>query len=215
MTIKKSSFFGVITVGAILIITSTGLITANAQTTTTNSSSSTSSQVGNTDKPANPLHQEIKKALDNKDYEAWKAASAKTSRGSEIVKIIDTQAKFDRLLVGYNAMKSGDKATAKAIRKELRLPTKPEGHKNRKNPEREAVQIAINNSDYEAWKIAVANSPKGTKLLSTINTEAKFQKFLEMHKAMKSGDKTTAESIRAELGLGDHSKAGGRSDNDK
>ena len=208
MTTKKSTFLGIITAGGILLITSAGLIVANAQTattTTSNSSSSLSSQVGKmTNRHDNGTHKAIDTAMDNKDYEGWKTAVAKAPNGAEMLKLIDTQAKFDRLVVGHQAMKSGDKSTAETIRKELGLPTPPAGgHRpeGKNDDNRKAEMTALDKGDYSAWKTAVANSPRSAELLKAIDTEAKFQRFVAMHTAMKSGDKTTAEAIRTELGL--------------
>jgi hypothetical protein len=208
MTTKKSTFLGIITAGGILLITSAGLIVANAQTattTTSNSSSSLSSQVGKMmNRPDDATHKAIDTAMDNKDYEAWKTAVAKAPNGAEMLKLIDSQAKFDRLVVGHEAMKSGDKTTAEAVRTELGLPTPPaggHGPDGKNDANKQAEMTALDNSDYSAWKTAVTNSPRGAELLKAIDTEAKFQRFVAMHTAMKSGDKTTADSIRTELGL--------------
>ncbi|MEI6729167.1 MAG: hypothetical protein WCK98_06010 [bacterium] len=208
MTTKKSTFLGIITAGGILLITSAGLIVANAQTTTTttsNSSSSLSSQVGRMmNRPNEATHKAIDTAMDNKDYEAWKIAVTKDPKAAEILKSIDSQAKFDRLVVGHEAMKSGDKTTAEAIRTELGLPTPPAGgHRpdGKNDTNRQTEITALDNGDYSAWKTAIANSPRSTELLKAVDNEAKFQRFVAMHTAMKSGDKTTADSIRTELGL--------------
>ena len=201
MTTNKSTFLAVITAGGILLITSAGLIVANAQTTSS-SNSSNSSIAGRMNRGGGTQLQAIKTAMDNKDYEAWKTAVAATPKGTEMLKIIDTQAKFDRLMVGHLAKESGDTTTAEAIRSELGLPQRgPKGDKGMNNTNRQAEMTALDNSDFAAWKTAVSSSPRGEELLKLIDTQEKFNRFVELHKALKSGDKTVAEAIRTELGL--------------
>ncbi|RJQ33573.1 hypothetical protein C4566_03445 [Candidatus Parcubacteria bacterium] len=61
----------------------------------------------------------------------------------------------------------------------------------------EAVQTALENNDYQAWKEAMNSQPRITDYV----TEDNFDKFVEMHNLMLAGDREAAEQIRAELGL--------------
>jgi hypothetical protein len=61
--------------------------------------------------------------------------------------------------------------------------------------ERAAIDAAIAAGDYEAWKAAVGNNPRGNQLTSVI-TETNFVKYAEME-----GYMTKARAIATELGL--------------
>lgn len=62
---------------------------------------------------------------------------------------------------------------------------------------RQAVKATIEANDYEAFVTATANGPMG----ETINTQAEFQKLVEAHNLMESGDKEGAKAIMIELGF--------------
>ncbi|MBN1156849.1 hypothetical protein JXA85_04480 [Candidatus Woesearchaeota archaeon] len=53
---------------------------------------------------------------------------------------------------------------------------------------------------YDAWKAAVANSPREMKMAEKI-TQENFDAFVQMHKALQSGDTETAKKLAEELGL--------------
>lgn len=61
----------------------------------------------------------------------------------------------------------------------------------------EAMQEALENKDYQAWKQEVDSRPRMTDFV----TEENFDKFAEMHELMQAGDYEGAEAIRDELGL--------------
>ncbi len=65
------------------------------------------------------------------------------------------------------------------------------------------LQAALEAKDYEAWiKIREENNlPMKGRIFQVINAD-NFDKFVELHNAMLSGDTETANRIRAELGLG-------------
>lgn len=71
---------------------------------------------------------------------------------------------------------------------------------------REAVQTAIENNDYQAFLTAVTDSPMADKITS----EADFEKFIEAHGLMQSGDRDGAEEIFTELGVERGEGLGGR-----
>lgn len=128
MTISKIATYGLLTISGVAIgVTGVSSLQSHAENTATNSSSNTS-MVAAQDRPnleARKTHREaIKKALTNKDYEAWKKAHSESNflRSSEMLKLIDTQEKFDKLVEGFNARKNGDTEKAKQIATELGLP---------------------------------------------------------------------------------------------
>ncbi len=61
----------------------------------------------------------------------------------------------------------------------------------------EAVDLAIANNDYDAFVVAIADSPLADKITS----EADFQKFAEAQALRKSGDREGADKIMLELGI--------------
>lgn len=63
----------------------------------------------------------------------------------------------------------------------------------------EAVQTALENRDYQAWKDEVDSRPRMTDYI----TEENFDQFAEMHELMLAGDREGAQEIRDELGLPD------------
>ena len=62
---------------------------------------------------------------------------------------------------------------------------------------REALEKALENNDYEAFKDAV----EGTPLADVVNTEADFKKFAKAHELKLSGKWPEAKKILDELGL--------------
>jgi len=65
------------------------------------------------------------------------------------------------------------------------------------------LEAAMEAGDYDLW-VSIRednNLPMNGKIFSVIN-EDNFDKFVELHEAMESGDSDTADSIRSELGLG-------------
>ena len=65
------------------------------------------------------------------------------------------------------------------------------------------LEAAIDSGNYDAWiQIRKDNNlPMQGRMFQVINKD-NFGKFAEMHNAMLSGDTAKADSIRAELGLG-------------
>jgi hypothetical protein len=62
---------------------------------------------------------------------------------------------------------------------------------------REAVKAAIEANDYDAFVAATAEGPMG----DTVDTQAEFEKLVEAHNLMKSGDREGAKQIMEELGF--------------
>jgi hypothetical protein len=61
----------------------------------------------------------------------------------------------------------------------------------------DAVKEAIEDNDYSDFRVAVAGSP----LADIINTEADFDRLVEAHEFMQSGDKEAAKDIFDDLGF--------------
>lgn len=61
----------------------------------------------------------------------------------------------------------------------------------------EAMRTAIENNDYDAFLAAIADTP----LADSIDSEADFEKFVEAHELMQSGDFEAAAELMSELGL--------------
>ncbi|MFA6466678.1 MAG: hypothetical protein WCV71_02355 [Patescibacteria group bacterium] len=62
---------------------------------------------------------------------------------------------------------------------------------------RQALQTALDNGDYNAWKEIVDSRPKITDYVNQDN----FVQFVQMHKDMQAGDFEAADTIRTELGI--------------
>ncbi len=60
-----------------------------------------------------------------------------------------------------------------------------------------ALQAAIEAEDYDSFKAAIADSPIG----DIIDTRAEFERFVEAHALIESGEKDEAKEIFEELGL--------------
>ena len=79
------------------------------------------------------------------------------------------------------------------------------------NPEhREAMQEALENRDYTAWSTLMEESGRKKRILEVVTAD-NFDTFVDMHEAMKSGDRERAQELREELGLKGHKhRMGGR-----
>ncbi|MFA5173150.1 MAG: hypothetical protein WC435_02000 [Candidatus Paceibacterota bacterium] len=137
----------------------------------------------------------IEKALENKDYSAWKTLV----EGQKITETINEQ-NFVKYAEALLKIKEGQ-----AVLKELGV----DGHgfgvfmgrlappKDGKNSEdRAAIEKALENKDYSAWKTLV----EGQKITETIN-EQNFSRFAEAHKLLSEGKPDEAKAIFEELGL--------------
>jgi len=63
-----------------------------------------------------------------------------------------------------------------------------------------AVEVALKEVDYAAWKKASEGKPCMKDLINVI-TKENFPKYAEMRKAVDAGDNITAEKLRTGLGL--------------
>lgn len=64
-----------------------------------------------------------------------------------------------------------------------------------------AIETAMNNSDYEAWKALMTEDGRTPGILRKIDTAEEFQKFAEAYRLGKAGKTEEAQALRAELGL--------------
>lgn len=62
---------------------------------------------------------------------------------------------------------------------------------------RQAMQTALENRDYNAWKEIIDSRPKITDYVNQDN----FNQFVDMHNYRLSGDFEAADAIRTELGI--------------
>ncbi|MFA5747720.1 MAG: hypothetical protein WC872_01270 [Candidatus Absconditabacterales bacterium] len=64
----------------------------------------------------------------------------------------------------------------------------------------QAIQTALTNKDYSTWISLMSGNLDN--MLKKIDTQEKFNKFVDMHNAMLSGDIATAKKLSDELGVG-------------
>ncbi len=61
----------------------------------------------------------------------------------------------------------------------------------------EAVRVAVENNDYDAWSAAVVGTPRANKI-----TVENFAKVVEAHNLRESGDYKSAKEVMKDLGMG-------------
>jgi len=143
--------------------------------------------------PGGENHDEMIAAMESGDYDTWK--DLVTSRAEEFA----SEDNFNNMKQVHDLMAEGKVEEADALREELGMP----GHKGHGMPEEmKAVREAVANNDYEAWKTAMEESVVNRldELEGKIN-EGTFNKLVEAHQAMESGDMDKAKEIRDELGF--------------
>ncbi|MDP3899813.1 MAG: hypothetical protein Q8Q23_01900 [bacterium] len=141
-------------------------------------------------------HQAVMAAIENGDFAAWQEAVGDGPKADLI-----TEENFSKLSELHSLVRDGKLEEAKALQAELGLPAMGHfGMMGRMGKfefgNHAAVQEAINNNDYNAWKEAMGDHPN-----TEIITEENFGKLAEMHNLIKEGKFDEAEAIRAELGL--------------
>jgi hypothetical protein len=135
--------------------------------------------------------EKIQVAETNMDYQTWKTLQ---DSAQKITDYINTPEKFSKFLQMKKLLKEKNFTGAEKLRKDLGLPVMPEkGLKG--NP---AAREAVEKDDYQAWLKAM---PSSSPIIKIIKDKTSFEKYVEMHKARKSGDTVKAEKIRQELGL--------------
>ena len=149
-------------------------------------------------------NQEMIDAIANKDYASWQKLMSEKS--AKLVEFI-TEENFDKIVSLREAMESGDTETAKQLQTELDMPmfglekTGRGMHGNMmvekiNSEDHEAIQQALENNDYDAWKNLMGDSPMAEKI-----TADNFSKLVESHKLTQEGKFDEAKQIKEELGL--------------
>ena len=76
-----------------------------------------------------------------------------------------------------------------------------ESQREEMQAERDAIQTAITDGDYDTWKeLITERQAKQVNILDVIS-EDNFDKFAKMHQLMEDGDTEEARAIAEELGL--------------
>lgn len=142
--------------------------------------------------------QAAEEALENNDYDSWQELMSGSPMADKIKDKI-TEENFNKLAEADGLMKAGKYDEARQIREELGFgfgpgmgKMGPGGKMPLKPKNMEAVKVALDNSDYDAWLEAVgADSPIAEKI-----NEDNFSKLVEAHKLQEQ-----AREILEELGL--------------
>jgi len=95
----------------------------------------------------------------------------------------------------------------KQNRKNKKTNTTRENRRNKKIEQYKEIQTAIDNKDYNAWKIAISqkDTKKNKELLAVIN-ETNFKRYTEAKILAQNGDRTEFNKLKIELGLNDNRK---------
>ncbi len=208
---NTAKFLTALSVGGVLISSASGLMIVNAQSATTASAATSQNTNYNRSADRDQFKSQIdavKTAIENKDYTAWKSAIATAPNGTDQLAKIDTQAKFDQLVQAHEYLKANEPDKAKAIIDTLgiQLPGKNLGGLRGKmgdlkqNPNAKAVRDALDSGDYEAWKTAIASTPKGSEILAKVDTQEKFTQLSDAHKALRAAHETK-QKVQTDLGL--------------
>lgn len=142
-------------------------------------------------------HEAAQTAINNNDYNAWKEAMGDNPITAKIN--ADNFAKFAEAEKLRLAGKSNE---ARVVMDELGIRGQKggcgmtDGKKCMNDENHTAIQAALDNNDYNAWKTAMGDKPMADKV-----TAENFTKYVEAHKLMQAGDKTGAEAIFKELGI--------------
>lgn len=80
-----------------------------------------------------------------------------------------------------------------------------ENRRGKKLEQYKEIQTAIDNKDYNAWKIAISqkDTKKNRELLAVIN-ETNFKRYAEARILAQAGDHTEFNKLKIELGLNDN-----------
>jgi len=144
-------------------------------------------------------HGAMIQAIDSQDYDSWKELMGNNPVTEKI-----TEENFDKFAEARQLMVDGKYEEAKALREELGLQgkqgfrkgwhgMKKGGEFNKENFA--AIQEAIDNNDYEAWKAVSKDCPMNDQI-----TEENFAQFAEVHNLKKTGKYEEAKASWEELG---------------
>lgn len=154
---------------------------------------------------ADPETREAERAaLENRDYEGWKALHEDMPRAATI-----SEEDFDALVAMHEARMSGDYEKAAEIREDLDLSGRG-GFGGERGMRRQArmidsehhedVEAALQSGDYVAWKDLMQSAGRRGGPAQFV-TEENFDTFRAMHEAIADGDTERAAELREELGL--------------
>ena len=137
--------------------------------------------------------QEMKSALENNDYDAWKQALGDRFPADKI-----NEQTFSKLVESFKLRQAGDFEQSRVIMEELGIsgPKGMHGEKKFNLENHQAMMEALDKADYDTWKQLIVDSPMAEKI-----TEENFAKFADAHNLMKQGKFEEARQIREDLGL--------------
>lgn len=140
--------------------------------------------------------EEVRRAVENNDYEAWAELTQVHPKAAELFENINAE-NFHLLNEMHQAKQNGDMEKAKELADQLGFQPGPRNKNMNKGRfrMREEVRTALENRDYNEWHTAIT-----PPILDYIN-EDNFDTFADMHEAMQSGDQEKAEELREQLGL--------------
>lgn len=118
--------------------------------------------------------QEVRQALENGDYDAWKELVSQRTN-SPVAEF--TEAQFNRLVEMHQLRQNGEREAAKEIAQELGLKRKhfKKGHGKRALRHNDAAKQALEAGDYEAFRDAMSEHERFLEKL----TPEKFENILE------------------------------------
>lgn len=133
-------------------------------------------------------------ALKNADFASWKSAVENCGR-TEILDIIN-ESNFARYAEAFKLRESGDMDGSRAIMEELGIKAPQRGGGMMKGSDmsqadRETLESALENSDYNAWKTVMEKANTESELL----TEEKFNILVRAYKLQSSGDRSGAMDL--------------------
>ena len=173
--------------------------------------------------------QEVHDIIETGTYEEWVAAMSEMRGGAALIEVIseDEWKSFQAL---HEARAAGDIDTAKELAAEIGLDTLHEERKEERQErrsewreerqgergeriderqnerrgergeQREAIQGALENGDYEAWQSAIAGT-QAEEVLGPIITQDNFADLVEVHDLRTSGEYEAARAAADDLGL--------------
>jgi len=143
---------------------------------------------------------QVQQAILSGDFSTWYKLLTENGKTPKILEII-TQDKFAKF---SEAIKTLDELGLKGPGLGMGMGMGREGKRpemGTKNPEnRQAVEQAILNNDYDSWYALMTENGQTPKILDII-TKDNFAKFSEATKLFKDGNKDEAAKIFQELGI--------------
>ncbi len=130
-------------------------------------------------------------AIEVGDYAAWKEAMQSFITEENFNALRERQGNFSGRGIGCAGQEEC----------EGRLGRSGGGAMASGSPYHADMESAIEAGDYEAWREAVDKFQPVPRIAELIDAD-NFDRFVEMHDAMESGDVEAAKQIREELGLG-------------